>query len=61
MQVGQEADLAAAPRAAVAEIEFDHDHSVGDEHLPRKRLLVLEWGEECGEDGIAARHHEAAR
>ena len=61
MQVGQEADLAAAPRAAIAEIELDHEHSVGDEHLPRKRLFVREGGEEGGEDGIAARHHEAAR
>ena len=61
MQVGQEADLAAATRAAVAEIEFDHDHSVGDEHLPRKRLLIREWGEEGGQDRITTRHHKTAR
>ena len=49
------------PRAAAPEIDLDHDYSVGDQHLPRKRLLIREWGEEGGQDRITTRHHKTAR
>ena len=61
MQVGKEANTAAAPLAAAPEIDLDHDYSVGDQHLPRKRLLIREWGEEGGQDRITTRHHKTAR
>ena len=63
MEVGQEPDPAPAAvfHPVAAEVELDHDDSVGDEHLPRERLLVLKGRVEGGEDGVAARHHQATR